>query len=476
MSFIEEESKREKELRLAVEKAAETDPDLKGVRSKESLRRDRAKAKDEARRKDYEQKQATLETKRDRLEWQKERSKIKDKLRKEAEEKRKNRGNEISIKTEPISDKDKDPTAYKKGIGNLASFAGGVAKLGASAIGNQIRKRKEDKNQRDNEAKEAQQQREEDAAERGKSRIKKRTKAALDQSSRLLPSAPSQMSGREKRTAISQGKYLGKGKIVEEYSCWREAFLYELGDMRRKKKKSKDGEDYVVEVMPENQKNSITINPTIKENYLHERKRDHLANALLGLAFATNVAQSPSAAIRSGHIEGPGMQLMSRMMQRRKEANRNLDSGRVSHPARNIKKNDKPEVKKSDVKEALDKRELLKSIVKKLIDEKKRKNYLLNSGYIGEENIEEVAAWQRKEGKNPEGGLNAKGVASYRAQNPGSELQTAVTTKPSKLKPGSKDAKRRKSFCARMGGMSGPMKDEKGRPTRKSLSLRKWNC
>jgi hypothetical protein len=85
-------------------------------------------------------------------------------------------------------------------------------------------------------------------------------------------------------------------------------------------------------------------------------------------------------------------------------------------------------------------------------------------------------AWTRKEGKNPEGGLNAKGVASYRAANPGSKLQTAVTTKPSKLKAGSKDAKRRKSFCARMSGMPGPMKDEKGRPTRKALSLRKWNC
>jgi hypothetical protein len=82
-------------------------------------------------------------------------------------------------------------------------------------------------------------------------------------------------------------------------------------------------------------------------------------------------------------------------------------------------------------------------------------------------------AWQRKEGKNATGGLNAKGVASYRAANPGSKLQTAVTTK---LKPGSKDAKRRKSFCARMSGMPGPMKDEKGRPTRKALSLRKWNC
>ena len=89
---------------------------------------------------------------------------------------------------------------------------------------------------------------------------------------------------------------------------------------------------------------------------------------------------------------------------------------------------------------------------------------------------EASAAWQRKEGKNPEGGLNAKGVASYRRENPGSKLQTAVTTEPSKLKPGSKDAKRRKSFCARMGGMPGPMKDEKGRPTRKALSLRKWNC
>lgn len=89
---------------------------------------------------------------------------------------------------------------------------------------------------------------------------------------------------------------------------------------------------------------------------------------------------------------------------------------------------------------------------------------------------EKSAAWQRKEGKNPEGGLNKKGIASYRRENPGSKLSMAVTTPPSKLKKGSKAAKRRKSFCARMGGMPGPMKDEKGRPTRKALSLRKWNC
>lgn len=85
-------------------------------------------------------------------------------------------------------------------------------------------------------------------------------------------------------------------------------------------------------------------------------------------------------------------------------------------------------------------------------------------------------AWTRKEGKSPSGGLNKKGIDSYRAANPGSKLQLAVTTKPSKLDPDSKDAKRRKSFCARMSGVEGPMKDEKGRPTRKALSLKKWNC
>jgi hypothetical protein len=88
-------------------------------------------------------------------------------------------------------------------------------------------------------------------------------------------------------------------------------------------------------------------------------------------------------------------------------------------------------------------------------------------------------AWQRKEGKNPEGGLNAKGVASYRAANPGSKLKTAVTTKPSKLKPGSKAASRRKSFCSRMSGMKKKLTSAKTANdpnSRINKSLRKWNC
>jgi hypothetical protein len=88
-------------------------------------------------------------------------------------------------------------------------------------------------------------------------------------------------------------------------------------------------------------------------------------------------------------------------------------------------------------------------------------------------------AWQRKEGKDPKGGLNRKGIASYRAANPGSKLSMAVTTKPSKLKKGSKAANRRKSFCARMTGMKKRLtssKTARDPNSRVNKALRKWNC
>jgi hypothetical protein len=80
--------------------------------------------------------------------------------------------------------------------------------------------------------------------------------------------------------------------------------------------------------------------------------------------------------------------------------------------------------------------------------------------------VSESAAWQRKEGKNPSGGLNEIGRKSYERENPGSDL------KP----PQPEGGPRKRSFCARMGGMPGPMEDEQGRPTRKALALRKWKC
>jgi hypothetical protein len=88
-------------------------------------------------------------------------------------------------------------------------------------------------------------------------------------------------------------------------------------------------------------------------------------------------------------------------------------------------------------------------------------------------------AWQRKEGKNSEGGLNKKGIASYRKENPGSNLSLAVTTKPSELKKGSKSANRRKSFCSRMSGMKKKLTSAETANdpnSRINKSLRKWNC
>lgn len=84
--------------------------------------------------------------------------------------------------------------------------------------------------------------------------------------------------------------------------------------------------------------------------------------------------------------------------------------------------------------------------------------------------------WQKTNKRDKTDGMSKKAVSAYRRENPGSKLKTAVTTKPSKLKAGSKDAKRRKSFCARMSGNKGPMKDKKGRPTPKAKALSRWNC
>jgi hypothetical protein len=84
--------------------------------------------------------------------------------------------------------------------------------------------------------------------------------------------------------------------------------------------------------------------------------------------------------------------------------------------------------------------------------------------------------WNKVNHHDKTNGLSQKAVNSYRREHPGSKLQTAVTTKPNKLKAGSKDAKRRKSFCARMSGNKGPMKKPNGKPTPKALALRRWNC
>jgi hypothetical protein len=97
---------------------------------------------------------------------------------------------------------------------------------------------------------------------------------------------------------------------------------------------------------------------------------------------------------------------------------------------------------------------------------------------IDEEELEEGENWSKHNNKRV-GGMSKKSVASYRRSHPGSKIQTAVTTKPSKLKKGSKAAARRKSFCARMRGMK---KHRTGAKTAHdpnsniNKSLRRWHC
>lgn len=85
------------------------------------------------------------------------------------------------------------------------------------------------------------------------------------------------------------------------------------------------------------------------------------------------------------------------------------------------------------------------------------------------------AAVDAKGHKSSTGGLTQKGRDHYNRKS-GGNLKAPVTTPPSKLKKGSKSYNRRKSFCARMKGVKGPMKKPNGEPTRKALALRKWNC
>jgi hypothetical protein len=87
--------------------------------------------------------------------------------------------------------------------------------------------------------------------------------------------------------------------------------------------------------------------------------------------------------------------------------------------------------------------------------------------------------WQSVNKKDKTDGLSQKAVNAYRREHPGSKLKTAVTTKPSKLKPGSKAASRRKSFCSRMSGMKKKLTSAKTANdpnSRINKSLRKWNC
>jgi hypothetical protein len=397
------------------------------------------------------------------------------------------------IKTQSISHRDSDATAYTKAIGNVASLAGGVMKAG---IHYAVAKHKAKKAAAEAEKSDGASKTPEKKPKKNiplSVKPKPKPKASASSSGMRTPNpyshhygaAPKptkQISGTPERPKLSPagpkrlppsggttpssggGKSLGqqarenpklKKKMIaqrnqiEEYSNWKEEFIIEVDDKDGKTEKKK-----IIDVM--RGKNKIEINPNIKE------ERDEEGG------MARNELATMERAVKSlrKKIKSPNQQLPAWVQSKISKAADHIDT------VADYMSGETEPVSEECGCEDDKKKVLAMMIIKKAVDAKKKKNFQLNSGIIGESS----PAWQRKEGKNPEGGLNKKGIASYRRENPGSKLSLAVTTPPSKLDPDSKAAKRRKSFCARMGGMPGPMKDEKGRPTRKALSLRKWNC
>lgn len=106
---------------------------------------------------------------------------------------------------------------------------------------------------------------------------------------------------------------------------------------------------------------------------------------------------------------------------------------------------------------------------------KAQQTHLAANDRLKEDTNLDEAAVDAKGHKSSTGGLTQKGRDAYNRKE-GSNLKAPVTTPPSKLKKGSKAYNRRKSFCARMSGVEGPMRKPNGEPTRKALALRKWNC
>jgi hypothetical protein len=85
------------------------------------------------------------------------------------------------------------------------------------------------------------------------------------------------------------------------------------------------------------------------------------------------------------------------------------------------------------------------------------------------------ASWQRKEGKNPEGGLNEKGRKSYERENPGSNLKPPVSREEAARSP--KSAARRESFCSRSKGQMKMYPEAAADPnSRLRKARRKWDC
>ena len=406
----------------------------------------------------------TLEYKKRRLKWQQERSLKKDKERRENEQKARITGPLKDIKTQTISSKDSDSTAGAKLVGNAASLVGGVAKAGVAALAHNIKKRKEAKRNAQIEAgtKKAQEKDAELEASRKQPRLPPAGRT-LGQRARANKSVrQKEIANRmpKKQYDFKQSEY--DKPTNEEYSCWREEFLCELGDIRRKMKKDKD--DKIVNVMTGT--NKITLFPTIIEEVDNEggMARNELSTAeraikSLRKKIKSNKQQLP-AWVQSKITKAADYidSVADYMMGETEPVNESHDDGTFRHHAQgtlDITSTSSDNTRRARTSGVLAKiREMNKDAKPK---KKKKKIKIAEEGPVLSVGRGEKLSVERG------GGLTAKGRAKYNRAT-GSNLQAPVT---GKVKPGSKAAQRRKNFCSR----SRSWKGERGLAAR-----RRWKC
>jgi hypothetical protein len=451
---------------------------------------------------DYRQYQKdTLEYKKGRLKWQQERSLKKDKERRNRENESRITGPLKDIKTQTISSKDPDSTAGAKLVGNAASLVGGVAKAGAAAVVHNIKKRKEAKRKKQIEAgtQKAQEKDAEMEASRKQPRLppagrtlgqKARANKSIRQkeiSNRMPkkqydfkqseydkgnPRTPPTAAKRPKRPVRpSIGNATGpasnpKRPTNEEYSCWREEFLCELGDIRRGKMK-KDKNDRTVNVMSGT--NKITLFPTITEEVDNEG------------GMSRNELSTIERAIKSlrKKIKSNEQQLPAWVQSKISKASDYIDSvadymmGETepvneSHDDETFRQHSQGTLDTTSTSFDNTRRRRTSTLLAKMREmgmqtEPKKKKKSKKKRVIDEAGPVLSVGRGEKLSVERGGGLTAKGRAKYNRAT-GSNLQAPVT---GKVNPGSKAAKRRKNFCSRSRSWDG----ERGLAAR-----RRWKC
>lgn len=459
------------------------------ARANKDVRKAAAKKKSKSAKKYRKYQQDTLDYKKERLRWQQGQSLRKDKERRENEQKDRITAPLNDIKTQTISSKDPDSAAGAKLVGNAASLVGGVAKAGATALFYNIKKRREAKRKKQIEAgtQKAQNKDAEMEASRKQPRLPpaggtsgNRTLGQRARESNSIrqreisnrtpkPNNKPQPKPRDEWTQRAANRIdlpfdKPKRPTNEEYSCWREEFLCELGDIRRGKKE-KDKNDRTVNVMTGT--NKITLFPTITEEVDNEG------------GMSRNELSTIERAIKSlrKKIKSNDQQLPAWVQSKISKASDYIDSvadymmGETepvneSHDDETFRQHSQGTLDTTSTGFDNTRRSRTSKLLAKMKEmgmqttpkKKSRKKRVIDeAGPVLSVGRGEKLSVERG------GGLTAKGRAKYNRAT-GSNLQAPVT---GDVKPGSKAAKRRKNFCSRSRSWDG----ERGLAAR-----RRWKC